>query len=358
MQASSIILKPAPSGRMGDWVMHGLLVSIIVPVYNAEKHLKNCIQSVLVCPSDQYELILVDDGSTDGSGNICSSYEDNSKVKIIHQKNAGVSAARNTGIEAASGRYIFFLDADDTITQGGMDEILSVAAEDAYDFAAFSYCSVTEEGRKFPEPFSFQQKVCTDSREIYRVLFGTPLLCTCWGKLFRAECIRKQALKFDDSIAVGEDYIFVMQFVSKASSDRLILINVPVINYLQNNNGAMRTINLAKYSRGLGAVWKEGMSILQEGLLREFQEDFVESQFKTIMYYLRLISHEPRKKALRDLTDFRENGFVQEIIAKAEGTDLSGRRKLEIRMVKQKSTILYDYLKLKQWLRGVLRQNG
>lgn len=338
--------------------MKELLVSIIVPVYNAEKQLRNCIQSVLNYPSDQYELILVDDGSTDGSGNICSSYHDNPKVTVIHKKNAGVSAARNTGMEAASGRYVFFLDADDTITQGGMNEILSAAAEDTYDIAAFSYCSVTEDGRKFPEPFSFQQKVCTDSCEIYRVLFGSPLLCTCWGKLFRTESIRKQALKFDDSIAVGEDYIFVMQFVTTADHERLALINVPVVDYLQNNNGAMRTIDLDKYSTGLGAVWKVGMNILQGGFLREFQQDFSESQFKTIMYYLRLISHEPRNKALRDLNAFREHDFVQEIIAKAEKSDLSGRRKFEIRMAKQKSAILYDYLKAKQWLRGVLRQNG
>ena len=90
------------------------LISVIVPVYNSEKHLKKCIDSVFSQTYQNWELVLVDDGSSDTSGEICDYYSwSDKRVKVIHQNNAGVSAARNTGIETAGGQYIMFIDSDD-----------------------------------------------------------------------------------------------------------------------------------------------------------------------------------------------------------------------------------------------------
>ena len=91
------------------------LVSIIVPVYNCKPYLEDCIQSVLAQDYGNLELLLIDDGSTDGSGQICDQYAYYDKLRVIHQKNQGVSATRNTGIRLASGDLILFLDSDDTI---------------------------------------------------------------------------------------------------------------------------------------------------------------------------------------------------------------------------------------------------
>ena len=90
------------------------MVSIIVPVYNIEKYIDECIQSVLNQTYTAWELILVDDGSTDNSGNICDEYaKTDTRIKVLHQKNQGVSAARNIALDKAEGDYIMFLDADD-----------------------------------------------------------------------------------------------------------------------------------------------------------------------------------------------------------------------------------------------------
>lgn len=94
------------------------LVSVIMPVYNSEKQLKNCIDYVFNQTYQNWGLVLVDDGSSDAQGEICDYYSKSDKrVKVIHQNNAGVSAARNTGIEKVGGQYIMFIDSDDSITE-------------------------------------------------------------------------------------------------------------------------------------------------------------------------------------------------------------------------------------------------
>ena len=102
------------------------LVSIIVPVYNCKPYLEDCIQSVLAQDYGNLELLLIDDGSTDGSGQICDQYAHYDKLRVIHQKNQGVSATRNTGIRLASGDLILFLDSDYTIEPS----IVSTMVED------------------------------------------------------------------------------------------------------------------------------------------------------------------------------------------------------------------------------------
>ena len=90
------------------------LLSVIVPIYNVEKYLKQCIESVIKQQLDSYELILVDDGSTDSSKSICDNYsEKNANIKVFHKKNEGASSARNYGLKKASGKYVLFLDSDD-----------------------------------------------------------------------------------------------------------------------------------------------------------------------------------------------------------------------------------------------------
>jgi glycosyltransferase involved in cell wall biosynthesis len=107
-------------------------ISIIVPVYNAEKYISDCITSILNQTYSYFELLLIDDGSTDMSGKICDdfNYKDN-RIKVIHKENGGVSSARNIGIEASSGDYIIFIDSDDSINKNMVDELVS--ALDKYE---------------------------------------------------------------------------------------------------------------------------------------------------------------------------------------------------------------------------------
>lgn len=99
------------------------MVSIIVPIYNAEQYISKCIESILAQTYRDFELILVDDGSTDMCGKICDEYaKQDSRVHVIHQENKGVSAARNAGISLAKGEYIMFVDSDDFITENMLEK--------------------------------------------------------------------------------------------------------------------------------------------------------------------------------------------------------------------------------------------
>lgn len=122
------------------------VVSVIIPVYNVEKYLEECIDSVLSQTYQNIEIILVDDGSTDSSGQICDRYaEKNTNIYVIHQKNGGLSAARNSGLNKADSKYIYFLDSDDYIADDTIEKLLSIAENDNSDIVFFDANSFVED---------------------------------------------------------------------------------------------------------------------------------------------------------------------------------------------------------------------
>lgn len=120
------------------------LISVIIPVYNVEKYLHECIDSVLKQTYSNYEIILVDDGSTDSSGKICDEYAANAKVMVIHQKNAGLSAARNAGFDASNGEYVYFLDSDDYILPQTLLTLYKEATSNNSDVVFFDAVSFAD----------------------------------------------------------------------------------------------------------------------------------------------------------------------------------------------------------------------
>ncbi len=114
------------------------LISVIIPVYNVEKYLRECVDSVISQTYENLEIILVDDGSTDSSGKICDEYIDkDERVTVVHQKNAGLSQARNRGLEESTGEYIYFLDSDDYIAENSFEILLKIAEKDGSDIVFF-----------------------------------------------------------------------------------------------------------------------------------------------------------------------------------------------------------------------------
>ena len=105
-------------------------LSIVIPVFNSEKYLPMCVDSIVKTHSDEYEIILVDDGSTDQSPSICDSYAEKYKnIKVVHQENCGVATARNVGLDSAQGNYVLFIDNDDWINEGELPYLLSLVKE-------------------------------------------------------------------------------------------------------------------------------------------------------------------------------------------------------------------------------------
>ncbi len=123
------------------------LISVIIPVYNVEEYLRECVDSVLNQTYGIFEIILVDDGSADSSGTICDEYiEKDERVTVVHQKNGGLSVARNTGLSEAKGDYIYFLDSDDYITENAFEILLGIAEKDSSDIVFFDAVSFADKG--------------------------------------------------------------------------------------------------------------------------------------------------------------------------------------------------------------------
>src|SRR5690554_6668736 len=120
--------------------MVNIIVSVIIPVYNSEKYLRKCIDSILIQPFKEFEIILVNDGSKDTSGEICDLYALNDKrIQVYHQNNGGVSHARNSGLAKARGEWIYFVDSDDSIQKGAFDIFFNNSNLSDVDIIQFGY---------------------------------------------------------------------------------------------------------------------------------------------------------------------------------------------------------------------------
>lgn len=169
------------------------MISVVVPVYNVAQYLPDCMNSIFAQNVADMEVILVDDGSTDNSGALCDQYAKKyGNVKVIHQKNAGLSAARNTGIEAAKGEFITFVDSDDMLADGFISTALELAKTYQADFIAFSHVRCKAE-TQWPmkclsqsedyKPRVYDERV----QKMQKFLIGTEIGTTAWAKVYRRE---------------------------------------------------------------------------------------------------------------------------------------------------------------------------
>lgn len=189
--------------------MKKISISIIVPVYNAEKFLNKCIDSILNQSEENLELILVDDGSADNSGKLCDEYASNDyRVKVIHQDNAGVSVARNMGLRIAQGEYIGFVDSDDWVLPEMYSRLLKKADEDNADIVMCDTTTVYPNGTNEIDTISKlikSQIINNDSFKPELLLEMAGSACRC---IYRKELLMDRNIQFPVGVKFSEDRIF------------------------------------------------------------------------------------------------------------------------------------------------------
>lgn len=171
------------------------LISVIVPVYKVEQYLHRCVDSILAQTYTNLEIILIDDGSPDRSGEICDEYAaKDSRIRVIHQENAGVSAARNAGLDVCSGEYIAFVDSDDYILPEMYEKMLAVQLEHQVDICVCQWQYEYEDGRRGIDPNKIDSNLYGKKTSIefaewsYRAHYEAFVVCAVWNKLYK-RCI-------------------------------------------------------------------------------------------------------------------------------------------------------------------------
>lgn len=240
------------------------LISVIIPIYNAEKFLPECIDSVRHQDYREFELLLVDDGSTDGSGRIVDRYAaQDPRIVALHQSNAGVSAARNRGLAQARGEYIAFVDADDRVAPSYLSDFLDCPAD-----LVIQGVSLVDERTGHTSQLGFGNRRSAETSQACGILFAEAEIHTTtkgpYNKLFKREIIENKHLRFDPRYSYGEDHLFVLEYVKHCHS--ITLIDRVNYFYIQRPTASL-TNKLLPYKE-LSAYAREAYTLRQELITR------------------------------------------------------------------------------------------
>ncbi len=216
------------------------MISIVMPVFNAEEYLKKSIESILRQTYPAWELIIIDNGSEDDSYRICQEYAKNEeRILVLHQyQNKGVSAARNLGVEKATGNYITFLDADDWVAPDYLEQLIQTAKSTQADMLVCEYKKVYDADRKMEEETRGQQQgfaAKAYNKEDYIKQCLLEGYTHCWGVLYKLSLL--EGIRFPARVTIGEDVLFLIDTVLQA--EKIVVTEYDGYRYYINENGAM-----------------------------------------------------------------------------------------------------------------------
>lgn len=315
--------------------MDNFKVSVIVPVYNASQYIGKTLDSIISQDFEDYELIVVDDGSTDNSLEIINNTLENTHIphKIIHQENAGVSVARNVGIDASNGHYLVFVDADDYIAPNHLSTLYNGKS----DFSLTLY--VKKEGEKLSSPQTFSQNVIS-TEDFIRMELNMQITFNFFQLMYKSDIIKDNNIRFAPGIVYGED----IEFAHKALSygDEIVINNDVTYYYVQHPESAIKTTEYRRF----------GVIKIFEGLA-----DFYNKNNKPEFADLITTSRIP-KAIFGNMNFFFHNGYdFDEVMGKMREMDLlsklskyqgDGKFKLKVRLFLLNPKIYYKmWMKLK-----------
>lgn len=254
-------------------------ISIIIPIYNAEKYIKRCVSSVIDQSYDKLEILLVNDGSTDNSLNICEAFatKDN-RIKVISQDNGGVSKARNTGLRLAKGEYVMFLDSDDYMLPDMCKTMLDVLYSKQADCVI---CGIQEpEGGLWCPQKNIDYSTLADFKRDFIYQLNTELLSPCWNKIFKRQLITNL---FNEEISFGEDLIFDLEYLNNCS--RLSFITTPLVYHEKQVAGSLVTKTGLQRLMDIEKIHQVIMQFAEENISQDLHKKYI----RDLTVYIRFI---------------------------------------------------------------------
>lgn len=231
------------------------MVSIIVPAYNCIESLECCVGSIRQQTYTNFELMLVDDGSTDGSGELCDKLAaEDTRIRVIHKPNGGVSSARNAGIDAATGGYITFCDSDDYLKPDYLEALIQ-AAESNPDCGHIWCCFQTVTGYQkenaAPNYTSAKSLLCYTLQD-YMSLHEMWLDAEPWNKLYRTDIVQTAKVRFPEDLSLGEDWLFNLAYIDASANEKIVVVTKPLYNYMRGNDESLDS----KYRKDLLDIYR------------------------------------------------------------------------------------------------------
>ncbi|MBZ0105884.1 MAG: glycosyltransferase [Sulfuricella denitrificans] len=237
-------------------------VSVVVPVFNAENFLATAIGSVKGQTIPDWELVLVDDGSSDKSAQVCEQYaREDARIRLFSQPNRGPSAARNMGVRVAKGEFVFFMDADDYIFPDALENLLAAADGHGADMVLGNFCKQEGDAPLIHQPVVFQPEGTPFQGE-HQLLNGAALLdyvrhflrhpsnhlvSYCWARLYRRAVILQHALEADEEMRLFEDFSFNLDYLGKTRN--LVFVNKPVYVYVLHRQHVSASMEIIESRR-------------------------------------------------------------------------------------------------------------
>ena len=335
-------------------------VSVVVPIYNVEKYFRQCMDSIVNQTYKNLEIILVDDGSPDKCGTICDEYAARDpRITVIHKQNGGLAAAKNSGLEIATGEWITFIDADDWVALDLFEKVMVEIGDTSPDIAVeggyyYAYPKKNVLEPNIPEAFLY-----TDKRDIYTIMtrirtFGLP-----WDKFYRTEFLRKNSLVNDVSCKAFEDYLFNFQAFNTAQS----ILGVPYCGYYyrqaESGNAFSRGFNPNKPQYNYDFIDKLNTYIQEHGLEVEMADTAKSVALQAISvalscYYMHP-SYEKGKRVLaNEFQEMNTRPYFHEAIWCHGNKNLTKKQKMLQFALRFPGVIPVKLLcKCNEWLRSV-----
>lgn len=262
-------------------------ISIIIPVYNTEKYLLRCVQSVIDEVVIDKEVILVDDGSTDASSDMCDAYANQySFIKVVHISNSGPATAKNMGFKYATGNYVAFIDSDDKVYKDMFSKMLVLADQHNADIVCCNYIQIDEEGNISHTECSHKNYVLNTEEGLKHLLMKNMIYSQCWTKIYRRKMLEEYKVFNVDGLKTDEDFIY--NLYAFIHSKTVCIIDEPLYVYTHRQDSLSKD-----YFKKHISQFIDNMQLRLEMVDRVIKDHFPVlaeySTFHCLMYYNELI---------------------------------------------------------------------
>lgn len=262
-------------------------VSVIIPVYNTEKYLATCINSVLQQENVSLEIILVDDGSTDSSASICDNYANkHDNIKVIHIQNSGPATAKNEGLKYAQGNYIALTDSDDKMEPLMLHKMVSAGYKYDADIICCNYKQIDEQGQISHLNSTFMQYVLNHEEALIHFFSKDLIYSQCWTKIYKRQMLIDYHIENDPGLRTDEDFIFNIKAFTKAKTT--VIVDEPLYEYTHRENSLAHAYFKVNISQYIDNRIKR-VQVTQEAIKNESNSVKEWSMVHIIMYYNELL---------------------------------------------------------------------